>query len=128
MVYGPKVTEDDDDSSRRRDPRDSVMLSASIRHDDTGEFTARVRNISPGGLKIDCPKGLPVGTIVEATLRNIGICRGTVAWSAGGYVGIQFETPIDPQDVMPQINVKRHVDTPTRPGEFRRPGLRLSDD
>ncbi len=89
QVYNRGVTEDD--PSRRREPRDSVMLSATVRHEHNGEFTARVRNISAGGVKIDCPRGLPGGTPVEVTLRGVGTVHGIVAWSAGGFVGIRFD-------------------------------------
>jgi hypothetical protein len=126
LVYNRGVTEDD--PSRRREPRDSVMLSATVRHEHSGEFTARVRNISAGGIKIDCPRGLPGGTPVEVTLRGVGMVRGIVAWSAGGFVGIRFEETIDPKLTMPQIAVKKETDAPSRMVDFRRPGLRLSDD
>jgi hypothetical protein len=104
------------------------MLHAAVRHETTGEFSARVRNISAGGIKIDCPRGLPAGTPIEVTLRGVGPVRGTVAWSAGGYVGIRFDTTIDPKQTMPQIAVKKAIDAPTTHKDFRRPGLRLSDD
>jgi hypothetical protein len=103
------------------------MLSATIRHEHSGEFTARVRNISAGGLKVDCPRGLPGGTPVEVTLRGVGMVRGTIAWSAGGFVGIRFDTEIDPKLTMPQVTTRNQADPITRP-EFKRPGLRLSDD
>jgi PilZ domain-containing protein len=126
LVYDSDVTEDD--PTRRREPRDSVMLSATIRHEHGGEFTARVRNISAGGIKIDCPRGLPGGTPVEVALRGVGVVRGIVAWSAGGLVGIRFEATIDPRLTMPQINVRKDGAAPVNPGDFRRPGLKLSDD
>jgi hypothetical protein len=104
------------------------MLSATVRHEHSGEFTARVRNISAGGVKIDCPRGLPGGTPVDVTLRGIGLVHGTVAWSAGGFVGIRFEATIDPKLTMPQVNVRKDAAGPVNPNEFRRPGLRLSDE
>jgi hypothetical protein len=103
------------------------MLSAAVRHEHSGEFTARVRNISARGIKIDCARGLPVATPVEVTLRGVGLVRGTVAWSAGGSVGIRFDAEIDPKLTMPQVTVRSQSDPVTRP-EFKRPGLRLSDD
>jgi hypothetical protein len=103
------------------------MLSATVRHEHSGEFTARVRNISAGGVKIDCPRGLPGGTPVEVTLRGVGLVRGTVAWSAGGFVGIRFDSTIDPKLTMPQVTVRAPAAPVLRP-EFKRPGLKLSDD
>jgi hypothetical protein len=103
------------------------MLSATVRHEHSGEFTAQVRNISAGGVKIDCPRGLPGGTPVELTLRGIGLVRGIVAWSAGGFVGIRFDNTIDPRLTMPQVSVKP-ASTPAPRPDFRRPGLKLSDD
>ena len=103
------------------------MLSATIRHEHSGEFTARVRNISAGGVKVDCPRGLPGGTPVEVSLRGVGTVRGTVAWSAGGFVGIRFEATIDPKLTMPQVTVRDPLGPMQRP-EFKRPGLKLSDD
>ena len=103
------------------------MLSATVRHEQKGEFIARVRNISAGGMKIDCPHGLPVETQVEVTLRGVGTVRGIVAWSSGHFVGIRFDTMIDPKLAMPQVFVRPPSDPVTRP-EFKRPGLKLSDD
>jgi hypothetical protein len=124
-VYNRAMTEEE--SSRRAASRDSVMLQAAVRHESAGEFSARVRNISAGGIKIDCPRGLPAGTPIEVTLRGVGLVRGIVAWSAGGYVGIRFEQDIDPKLTMPQIAVRKDAPTTSR-ADFRRPGLRLSDD
>ena len=103
------------------------MLSATVRHEHSGEFTARVRNISAGGIKIDCPRGLPVATPVTVTLRGVGLVHGVVAWSAGGFVGIRFDMVIDPKLTMPQVTTRSQSDPVTRP-EFKRPGLKLSDD
>src|SRR5262245_40420500 len=103
------------------------MLSATVRHEHGGEFTARVRNISAGGVKIDCPRGLPGGTPVELTLRGIGLVSGTVAWSAEGFVGIRFDGMIDPKLTMPQITAKSPT-VPVYRREFKRPGLKPSDD
>lgn len=116
-----------DDPSDRREPRDSVLLSATVRHEYSGEFTARVRNIAAGGIKIDCPRGLPVETPVEVILRGVGLVRGTVAWSAGGFVGIRFDEKIDPKLTMPRIATRDHS-APVHPPDFRRPGLRHGDD
>ena len=123
---GAPMTEED--STRRSAPRDSVMLHASVRHEHTGEFSARVRNISPGGIKIDCATALPGGTPVEVTLRGVGLVQGTVAWSAGGHVGIRFDRAIDPKLTMPQIGVRKGGEAPRAPVDYRRPVLRLSDD
>jgi hypothetical protein len=117
-----------DDPNGRREPRDSVMLSATIRHEQSGEFTARVRNISSGGVKVDCARPLPAGTPVEVTLRGVGLVRGTIAWTGGGFVGIRFDDAIDPTLTMPQIKVRTDLPAPVNRPDFRRPGLRLSDD
>ncbi len=117
----------DDDTGGRREQRDSVMLTATVRHEHSGEFTARVRNISAGGVKIDCPRGLPGGTPVALTMRGVGLVRGIIAWSSDGFVGIRFDSMIDPRLTMPQVTV-RDPSVPVHHPEFKRPGLKLSDD
>lgn len=118
----------EEDSTRRSAPRDSVMLHATVRHEMTGEFNARVRNISPGGIKIDCATVLASGSPVEVTLRGVGPVQGAVAWSAGGCVGIRFASEIDPKLTMPQVNVRKDGEAPRPQVDFRRPGLRRRDD
>src|SRR5690349_18420431 len=118
----------EEDSTRRSAPRDSVMLHATVRHEQTGEFSARVRNISSGGIKIDCATALPGASPVDVTLRGVGLVRGVIAWSAGGCVGIRFDREIDPKLTMPQIGVRKDGEAPPPQVDFRRPGLRLSDD
>lgn len=126
LGYGLGMT--GEDSTRRRATRDSVMLHAAVRHEHIGEFSARVRNISSGGIKIDCPSALPGGTPVEVTLRGVGLVHGTVAWSAGGHVGIRFDREIDPKLTMPQISVRKEDEVRRTQIDYRRPGLRISDD
>jgi hypothetical protein len=117
----------EDDPSKRQDPRDSVMLTAVVRPEQSGAFSTRVRNISAGGIMVDCPRVLPAGTPVQVTLRGVGDVTGTVAWAAAGRVGIRFECAIDPKVTMPHITIRKERSAPNRAG-FRRPGFKLSDD
>ncbi|MDO7844385.1 PilZ domain-containing protein [Sphingomonas immobilis] len=87
--YGPE----------RMKPRDSLFLMSILNVIGSTRETAlpvRVRNLAPGGLMAEYPRGLDEGTAVEFDLRGVGWVNGTVAWSSEGRIGVSFERPIDP--------------------------------
>jgi hypothetical protein len=83
--------------SLRAEPRDSMFLMAIVRRPGGAEITVKIRNLSSGGMMAESPVNFSRGDVVEAELRGIGIVIGKVAWNAGGRVGVQFDTPIDPR-------------------------------
>jgi len=83
--------------SMRSEPRDSMFLMAVMRRSGGADVTVKVRNLSPGGMMAESPVNFTRGETIEAELRGIGVVSGKVAWSAGGRVGVQFDTAVDPR-------------------------------
>jgi len=83
--------------SMRSEPRDSMFLMAVMRRAGGPDVTVKIRNLSPGGMMAESPVNFSRGDEIEAELRGIGQVAGKIAWTAGGRVGVQFDTPIDPR-------------------------------
>lgn len=81
----------------RREPRDSLFLAGTLRKLGGEWVQIRLRNLSPGGMMAETPVSLLRGEEIEVELRGIGIVAGTIAWSAGGRIGVSFARPIDPK-------------------------------
>jgi PilZ domain len=119
-----------DPSASRQEARDNIFMSAELMFEDAREsMTVRIRNISSGGMMIDCSANFPIGHVVSCTIKNVGEVKGRIAWSVAPRMGIAFESELDPKKV-------RY--TPERPPEnifaplyrtealdtkLRRPGL-----
>ncbi|MEH3106370.1 MAG: PilZ domain-containing protein [Sphingomonas fennica] len=85
------------EASARREPRDSLFMSAMIGPVGGTPVAARVRNLSGGGVQVECTPSFATGDPVELELRGVGRVRGHIAWSApGGKYGIAFAERIDP--------------------------------
>lgn len=81
--------------SMRAEPRDSMLLMATL-HRASGETVQiKVRNLSAGGLMAETPTGLLKDEAIEVELRGIGLVPGRVAWVAGGRVGLSFAHTVD---------------------------------
>jgi hypothetical protein len=83
--------------SQRARARDSLFLMARLQF--VGEAKVRdvrVRNLSEGGLMVDCASVKDPGTAVLLDLRGIGEVAGKVAWCTEGRIGIALDRPIDP--------------------------------
>ncbi len=84
-------------ASNRQKNRESIFLGANLLFKRTGEEVAvRVRNISAGGMMVDCTLGANIGDEVEADIKNVGRVLGHVAWSVSPRIGIAFEREINP--------------------------------
>jgi hypothetical protein len=82
----------------RAQDRDSLFLLSEITVIETGEqVRARVRNLSDGGMMIECQMDASKNDEISAELRNIGLVKGRIAWAAPGRFGIAFHRPIDPK-------------------------------
>ena len=118
--------EDRDLRHERGDPRDSMLLQATMRIDGGASIALRVRNLSAGGLMGEGGPSLVVGQPVSVELRNVGVVRGKIAWTEQSRFGIAFDSPIDPQLARKPV-VGRAVDTRLVPPvreKPRRPGLK----
>ena len=95
----PEETADADArfESMRSEPRDSMFLMAAMRRPGSADVQVKVRNLSPGGMMAESPVNFSRGDVIEADLRGIGTVTGKIAWTAGGRVGVQFDSTIDPR-------------------------------
>jgi hypothetical protein len=122
------VPEEEDLQSRheRGDPRDSMLLQATMEIDGGPPVPLRVRNLSAGGLMGEGGPKLSIGQPVSVELRNVGLVKGKIAWTEQARFGIAFDTPIDPQLARKPV-IGRAADTrlvPPPRDKPRRPGLK----
>ena len=113
--------------SARTQSRESIFLSAVISFANVGEpVTVRIRNISSGGMMVDCDQPVGPGEELVANIKNIGNVRGRIAWRTDNRMGIAFTYPIDPKKarVKAEPDIREPIYTNIDFGA-RRPGLSL---
>ena len=85
----------------RATERRAFFLTTSVSGLMEGKVTARVRNLSAGGMMIELPEEpeseIEAGRPVIAELRNIGRVKGEIAWTGGRRLGVRFDREIDPE-------------------------------
>ena len=107
--------------TRQQGQRSSVFLTGEAHYEDRID-TVRIRNLSEGGAMLDSKgNGAPkVGTKGKLVRRQNEI-RFVVKWRQQERYGIEFDEPIDEQEMLIQIGkAERQPDHKPR---FRRPGL-----
>lgn len=88
------------DMSARATARDSLFMLSDISVAGwPAPVSARVRNLSAGGMLIESAHHFAEGMVLEATLPNLGRVSGRCIWSGDGRFGIAFDHEIDPQAV-----------------------------
>ena len=96
----PQFDQTSEDDARfeqmRAEPRDSMFLLATMRRPGGPEVQVKVRNLSSGGMMVECPISFARGELIESDLRGIGPVGGKIAWTAGARVGVSFDRAIDP--------------------------------
>ena len=98
MIEPPKNWDKNSAESNRGKNRDSLFLLTEISiADRTDTLNARVRNLSEGGMMVECDLDANQGDAIVAQLRNVGAVKGRVAWIKDGRYGISFDNPIDPK-------------------------------
>ncbi|PVE59950.1 PilZ domain-containing protein [Arthrobacter sp. TPD3018] len=81
----------------RQPPRESLLLTARLwLHGDHCDREVRMRNLSPGGVMVDCSAVREPGSLVRLEMPGLRTVAGKVAWCTAGRMGIAFESPIDP--------------------------------
>ena len=87
------------DVAPRTSERRNFFLLTSISTAEHGTLSAKVRNLSAGGMMIEFADepDLEKGHRLTADLRNIGRVKGEIAWSAGRRFGVKFDRVIDPE-------------------------------
>jgi hypothetical protein len=109
MPTSSDSAESDDPSSpasRDRPPRPSVLLSATVERFGGGAATKhRVRDLSPGGVRIDQAADLREGATVLVTVGALQAIGATVIWVRDGTAGLKFAHAIDPNDAKAKVAV-----------------------
>lgn len=111
----------------RTQARESIFLSARVRFASLNDvISVRIRNISSGGMMVDCDQPVGPGETLEVEIKNIGRVRGRIAWRTDNRMGIAFNFPIDPKRARmkadPDILEPLYTNLDFGP---RRPGLGL---
>lgn len=65
-----------------------------------GDHVCRVRNISPGGMMIECDVPITVGESIRVELRNMNVVEATVRWTRPPRLGVEFAQPVDVPDLL----------------------------
>jgi hypothetical protein len=85
----------------RASERRNFFLGTSLSFAGRGTLSARVRNLSGGGMMVELAEEpeeeLQRGERLSAELRNIGRVKGEIAWVGGRRFGIKFDREIDPE-------------------------------
>lgn len=74
------------------------MVGRIITH--SGDHLCRVRNISSGGMLVECETTLAMDETVKIELRNLNVITAQVRWIRGDRIGIQFDAPIEVADFL----------------------------
>lgn len=88
-------------STERRSVRKHAILHC---HDRVQ--TVVIRDISPGGMKIQNAFGLAPGDVVRVELLTRRAFEGKVAWAVSPYCGIKLDTPLDANDPLLKLNTR----------------------
>lgn len=85
------------DDDHRHISRDSLFLMAELRVPGQEALVrVKVRNLSAGGMMAEGAVRAVRGTLVEASIRNVGWVEGAIVWTQGDRCGIAFSEDIDP--------------------------------
>lgn len=106
------------DVGQRQAKRARVLLAGRLQT-PTGEFEARLRDISSKGALVECIKVPPAGCEVVFS-RGETVVPARVAWTAAGRIGLEFHYPIDENAVLVQL---KKAPSGAQMPRFRRPGL-----
>jgi hypothetical protein len=118
----------EEQTPKRNRTRDSLFLAAQLSVDSaSAPVDIRIRNLSAGGMMMDCTHPLAKGQTVITHLRNIGEVAGVVAWASSGRCGVAFDVDIDPKLArLPVAPQKSEVPSFIRAPVGRRSGLKSS--
>ena len=90
-----------------REQRHSIMMHATLSCGDGGAASARVRNISRGGMMAECRFRGAQGDRILISMRGLGELEGSVAWARHNRIGVTFDEPIDPTAVLRRRSPQR---------------------
>jgi diguanylate cyclase (GGDEF)-like protein len=84
-----------------RAPRHGLLRKATL-HWEHRAMDVRVRNISPGGALVECPRGLPPGTQIMLALPGCGELGAEVRWIDADRMGVRFAEEFDIRRLAPK--------------------------
>jgi hypothetical protein len=87
-------------SERRRDRRHVKMLRVGTLNVGSRTELCLIRNISAGGLLAHVYSSLELGQRVSVSLKSAHVLEGEVIWLEDGNAGIQFDQPIDVEEML----------------------------
>lgn len=86
------------DERRRKDARTALRFSTGV--GQAGQsFAAEVLNLSQGGLLLRTATPLAIAQPLEIVLPQRGTVAARVAWSNDGIYGINFDRPLNAEDI-----------------------------
>ena len=103
---------------RRRMPRVEVCTTAKI-ETELGQDVVITRDVSQGGVKVECQAGLVIDQRLSITLENFRSLEGQVRWASGTMIGIEFERELAWQDLMPWLKDRRNAALRAKPAPVR---------
>lgn len=95
-----RVVTDAEEPSRRRAPRQPLVVETVVRELGAPGVDARVLNISAGGFMAESATDFPPGTRVWLLLPGQPRANALVKWSGRGRFGAEFAQAIDPLKVL----------------------------
>ncbi len=108
----------------RRAVRTRVLLRAALRTSGR-DYPVRLRDVSATGVRVEADE-LPRRLTDVVVERGAFSAFGQVVWVGGRVAGIEFDEPLDPNDMFETLNALRQ---PADEAPFRRPGFdRLAED
>lgn len=113
-------------AGKRSAKRARVLLAATLQT-NRGDLEAKLRDLSQKGALVECKETLTIDSDVVFTRGNT-VVPARVAWTSGNRIGLEFQHPIDENEVLIQLGrapAPAGVTMPAPP-PFRRP--RLSTD
>ena len=111
-----------------REPRYSIIMQATLSCGDGAAASARVRNISRGGMMAQCRFRGNAGDQVLIYMRGLGEVGGNVVWTNDNRIGVMFDEPIDPAAALRRRHpaARQEMQTPRIAERAWRPPLSIA--
>jgi len=81
-------------AERRRSNRTALSLTATLRDGTRSRAKVRVIDMSTHGCRVECPSSVADDSWVWLSVGGIETQYCRVAWHCGGFVGLEFNTPL----------------------------------
>lgn len=83
-----------------RDARLTTIFLIGRMSNGVRDDLCRIRNISPGGMRIETLAPVDVGQNISVDLRNGATLRSKVVWLGEAEAGVRFDMPLDVKKVL----------------------------